>query len=153
MKPLKRIRVLREMSQGELAEASGVSRQVISNIERGASKGYASTYRALAKALDVDMEDLMEGAGQGKVPGPLRRLSAEQRRVILRFVAEKHLPPAVGGDMKWLGEVKRAVAQAGMSDAGFRAWAESVEPNDVRDELLPEEAGELTASQQLEQIK
>lgn len=60
MNRLKRMRVLAEMSQQELANLSGVSRQSVSNLERGVTKGHSSTYRALASALGVDVGDLAE---------------------------------------------------------------------------------------------
>jgi transcriptional regulator with XRE-family HTH domain len=60
MNHLKRARVLADLSQQELAEASGISRQSISNLERGVTRGHASTYRVLASALGVDVGDLIE---------------------------------------------------------------------------------------------
>ena len=48
------------MSQEDLAEAAGLSRQVVSNLERGSSHGYPETWKRLAAALQVSVDDLLE---------------------------------------------------------------------------------------------
>jgi transcriptional regulator with XRE-family HTH domain len=60
LQTLRHIRRERGMSQGELAEAAGLSRQVVSNLERGSSHGYPETWKRLAVALDVTVDDLLE---------------------------------------------------------------------------------------------
>ncbi|MDP9426657.1 MAG: helix-turn-helix domain-containing protein [Actinomycetota bacterium] len=60
MNTLKRIRLLKEFSQGKLAADTGLSRQVISNLERGASRGYPETWKRIAKALDVTVDEILE---------------------------------------------------------------------------------------------
>ena len=56
-----RLRALREehlMTQAELGEAAGVSRDQVSRIERDEVDPRFSTIRKLAKALDVDPREL-----------------------------------------------------------------------------------------------
>jgi len=60
LQTLRHIRRERGMSQGDLAEAAGLSRQVVSNLERGSSHGYPETWKRLAVALDVTVDDLLE---------------------------------------------------------------------------------------------
>lgn len=57
-----RIRVWREhrgMKVGELASAANISHAYLSQIESGKRDGTASTMQAIAKALGVDMEDIL----------------------------------------------------------------------------------------------
>ena len=71
MKRLRRIRLAKEMNQGELAEKAGLSRQVISNLERGASHGTPETWRRLAAVLGVTVDELLEPTDGPKVLAPL----------------------------------------------------------------------------------
>lgn len=48
------------MSQDDLAKATGLSRQVISNLERGASRGYIETWQRISTALGVSVDELLE---------------------------------------------------------------------------------------------
>lgn len=58
---LKRLRGDRGLTQEELAEASGVSRDLISMLERGArTSARLSTVSALAHALDVEVSELVD---------------------------------------------------------------------------------------------
>ena len=61
-------RRLRELSQGDLARAAGVSRQAIGAIEAGRSVPGVSLAIAIARALDTSVEDLF-GAAQAPQPG------------------------------------------------------------------------------------
>ncbi len=74
MNTLKRTRLLKEVSQGKLAADTGLSRQVISNLERGTSRGYPETWRRIAKALDVTVDEILE-APEAEPP---RERSVEQ---------------------------------------------------------------------------
>ncbi len=74
MNTLKRTRLLKEVSQGKLAADTGLSRQVISNLERGASRGYPETWKRIAKALDVTVDEILE-APEAEPP---RERSVEQ---------------------------------------------------------------------------
>jgi len=47
------------LSQNLLAEASGVPQSYISEIEHGLKPGSVATYKALAGALDLDIDDLV----------------------------------------------------------------------------------------------
>lgn len=57
---LKRWRAEREMSQADLAKASGVSREYIARLELGQQDPTLSTMRKLAKALRVTVGKLVE---------------------------------------------------------------------------------------------
>ncbi|KAA5603716.1 helix-turn-helix domain-containing protein [Roseospira marina] len=49
----------RGLSQAALAEKAGVPQSYISTIEGGKKPGSVSTYKALAEALDLDVDDLI----------------------------------------------------------------------------------------------
>ena len=56
------VRVYREhrgLSQTALAKASGLSQTIISGIEAGNRRGTVDNFKALAAALDVDIDDLV----------------------------------------------------------------------------------------------
>jgi transcriptional regulator with XRE-family HTH domain len=57
---LRELRKLRALSQDELAEAAGVGRATISRIERKETGAHGRTLRKLAKALGVDVSELVE---------------------------------------------------------------------------------------------
>jgi transcriptional regulator with XRE-family HTH domain len=62
----RRLRALREehlLTQGELGEAAGVSRDQVSRIERDEVDPRFSTIRKLAKALGVDPRELTKKEG------------------------------------------------------------------------------------------
>lgn len=58
---LKELRDRASLSQMDLAEASGVSRATIADLERGKRPARPSTRRKLAKALGVTPQELGEG--------------------------------------------------------------------------------------------
>jgi XRE family transcriptional regulator, regulator of sulfur utilization len=58
---LRRLRENRLLTQEELGEAAGVSRDQVSRIERDEVDPRFSTIRKLAKALDVDARELTRG--------------------------------------------------------------------------------------------
>jgi len=60
LKTLKRVRHEKGLSQGDLARATGLTRQVISNLERGTSHGHGDTWRRLADGLGVTVDELLE---------------------------------------------------------------------------------------------
>lgn len=105
MKPLKRERVIRDMSQSELARRAGVARQVISNLERGASHGYPETWQKIAAVLGVSVDALLEEPDSPKAPAPQswrERLRALDKETKLEFaLAAKGL--VSGPDVVWLG--------------------------------------------------
>lgn len=57
--PVRVFRDLRGMTQAALAEASGVNRVYIAEIEGGKKAGSAATLKKLAEALHVDLDDLV----------------------------------------------------------------------------------------------
>lgn len=54
------LRVARGLSQEELGEASGVSRVTIGSIERAEHAASVLAYRRLARALEVELSDLLD---------------------------------------------------------------------------------------------
>lgn len=59
-KNMKRIRIQKGISQGDIVRALGVSRAFISNIENGKTNPTLSTIAKLAKALEISIEKLMK---------------------------------------------------------------------------------------------
>jgi len=57
---MKRIRIQKNISQGDIVRSLGVSRAFISNIENGKTNPTLSTIAKLAKALGVSIEKLMK---------------------------------------------------------------------------------------------
>lgn len=57
--PIKVFREYRNISQQELADKIGKSKQYISEIERGNRKGAAKTLKDIAVELRLDLEDLI----------------------------------------------------------------------------------------------
>jgi DNA-binding XRE family transcriptional regulator len=57
--PLRVYRELRGLAQAELARVSGVNRVQIIDIEAGRKTGSVETLRKLARALRVDLDDLV----------------------------------------------------------------------------------------------
>lgn len=58
--PLRVYRDLRGLTQAMLAERARVNRVTVAEIETGRKQGSVATLRALAGALDVTLDDLME---------------------------------------------------------------------------------------------
>ena len=58
--PMRVWRAMRGMSQTDLANAAGVSRQTVSNVERGETRPLLLVREALADALDVPAEYIQE---------------------------------------------------------------------------------------------
>lgn len=56
--PIKVIRKFRGMTQGDLAEASGISRPYLTEIETGRKDGSIRALKSIAGALDVSLEVL-----------------------------------------------------------------------------------------------
>ena len=58
---IKEYRLLRKLTQGELAERAGVTRATICNIENGTQKDVkAGNLKRIAEALGVEMAELIE---------------------------------------------------------------------------------------------
>ncbi len=60
-KNLKRLRERRLLTQAQLGEAAGVNRDQVSRIERDEVEPRFSTIKKLAKALEVEPAELVEG--------------------------------------------------------------------------------------------
>lgn len=56
--PIKVIRKFRGMTQGDLAEAAGISRPYLTEIETGRKDGSIRALKSIAGALDVSLEVL-----------------------------------------------------------------------------------------------
>jgi DNA-binding XRE family transcriptional regulator len=56
--PIKVIRKHRKMTQGDLAEAAGISRPYLTEIETGRKDGSIRSLKSIAGALDVSLEIL-----------------------------------------------------------------------------------------------
>lgn len=84
-KPLRVHRDLRGLTQATLAEKAGVSRVTVAEIETGRKQGSIATLRALARALDVTLDDLTEqlrlvaDSHAGDVKAPMRRKTGRSR--------------------------------------------------------------------------
>ncbi len=59
-KNLKRIRVGKGITQGDIVRALGISRSFVSNIENGKTNPTLSTISKLAKALGVTTDELLK---------------------------------------------------------------------------------------------
>ena len=59
-KNMKRIRVKKKMSQGDIARALDVDRGYISNIENGKKNPTLATIQKLAEALGVSADELLK---------------------------------------------------------------------------------------------
>lgn len=57
-KRIKQLRVLRDMTQEQLAQASKVSISFLGNVERGSKNPTVQTVSKIANALDVTLSDL-----------------------------------------------------------------------------------------------
>jgi transcriptional regulator with XRE-family HTH domain len=112
-----RYRYRRQMTQDELAEASGLSVSAVKSIERGVRTGRLTTLSRLARALGVTTSDLLAPAPGAPVisePGPdalleVRRSLTPPLEVVTAFADDQVLDgePAAHGD-------------------GGRAWAETL---------------------------
>jgi len=82
MKALQRLRAEQQLTLRELEDRSGVSAEAISAIERGTRKPQLLTLGKLARALDVDIEQLAEEQPSPKAsaPTPSQGQHEEERR-------------------------------------------------------------------------
>ncbi|MCA1967933.1 MAG: helix-turn-helix transcriptional regulator [Rhizobium sp.] len=64
--PIRVWRDFRGLSARELAAATGISAAYLSEIETGKKEGSLSVFRQIAKALRLDLDDLVRGEGQPK---------------------------------------------------------------------------------------
>ena len=57
---MKRIRIAKQMTQGDICRKLGVDRAYISNVENGNKNPTLSTITKLAKALGVSVDELLK---------------------------------------------------------------------------------------------
>lgn len=58
---LRDLRIRRALTQEELATAAGIGKNTVNRLERDFTEPRPSTLRKLARALDVDPAELIEG--------------------------------------------------------------------------------------------
>lgn len=58
--PLKVFRTHRGMTQAALAQSAGLNQSMVNHIENGTRKGTVETMSKLAKALDIDLDTLVD---------------------------------------------------------------------------------------------
>jgi transcriptional regulator with XRE-family HTH domain len=75
LEALRHIRTMRGMNQVDLANASGVAQNTISEIELGKRKARPATLKKLADALEVEIVDLMGEAVRPKASRLLEALT------------------------------------------------------------------------------
>jgi transcriptional regulator with XRE-family HTH domain len=96
MRELTRIRQERNLSQQRLADASGVNKATINQIERGRRSPNVETLEKLATALGVEMGDLfpkgqaslLDFAGERREADTAERLIRFGERMVARFDSE-----------------------------------------------------------------
>lgn len=59
--PVKVFREYRDMTQKQLAETLGISAEYVSQIESRKKQGSIDTLKAIAEALSLDLDDLVQG--------------------------------------------------------------------------------------------
>jgi|SRR5829696_7665908 len=109
MRKLVNLRELREraaLSQGELADRAGISKNAVGQLERGDFNPRPATVRRLAQALDVSPEELW--SPKGLVPTSPQQEAKEMKGETRHLTAEEKLS-------KLPGEEQRLIAAA-MSD-------------------------------------
>ena len=77
---IKELRKAAGISQRELADRSGIAKQAISNIERGATLPTLRTLERLAVRLGVPPSEVLRRA-EGQTPATLPGLSAQDREL------------------------------------------------------------------------
>ncbi len=116
---LRDLRALRRMPMEALAERSGVSRSMISLIERGESSPTAAVLDKLARALDVSLASLFEPDPAVAPPSPLA-LAADQPTWTdpASGYLRRHLSPALPSPLRLIEVVFPAGAQVTYDNAG-----------------------------------
>jgi transcriptional regulator with XRE-family HTH domain len=91
LEALKRIRTMRGMNQVDLARASGVAQNTISEIETGRREARPATLAKLAKALKVEIADFFEEASHPKdrAPGSPRGWLRAHNALLLSLTEEE----------------------------------------------------------------
>lgn len=111
---LRRLRAARDLSQAEVAEAAGLSRVGYRNLESGASVPRVETLQALARALQVPVQELVT---------PVRILRKVRFRSLKRLNSREHVLAIVGqrlGDFVELEEMLDERVSAELPQASDR---------------------------------
>ncbi len=88
---LRQIRLIRKMSQNELAEATDLSASFISNIEQGKQAMSVKALIAIALVLDVSTDWLLLGKGrpfvsENEILADLENCSPQEKAIVMEFV-------------------------------------------------------------------
>ena len=88
---LRQIRLIRKMSQNELAEATDLSASFISNIEQGKQAMSVKALIAIAQVLDVSTDWLLLGKGrpfvsENEILADLENCSPREKAIVMEFV-------------------------------------------------------------------
>jgi transcriptional regulator with XRE-family HTH domain len=138
---------MRGMNQIDLAKASGVAQNTISEIELGKREARPATLRKLAGALDVEISDLFEEADRPKLSAPSSHqltfngeLEEERRlrylhpwRAFVHGLARRweKEPPKTSREIAPLYEALTAVVEQGVFDP-----PEQVSPSEAHELML-----------------
>lgn len=106
---IKALRVARNLTQEQLAEMSGLSRDALSRIERGDRSARITTLSQLSGALSVPISSLVSGTSD---PAPARRAAWDDVRAVLSRLEER--------DAKLVAKLVRVLA-AELSSRNKRA--------------------------------
>ena len=82
-KNIKKAREKKELSQEQLAERLSVTRQAVSNWERGKTEPDIEMLQRLSEVLEVSVEELIYGETAQK--GMLRNLSSKTRNISIKI--------------------------------------------------------------------
>lgn len=149
---IQHLRVDRRITRKELAERAGISYPFLSEIEKGTKQPSSKKLGQLARALDLEPENLVEWARQfSQEPGPG---DPELSRMLADLPTSRLGPPQAGdqppptsqaipdaGDHELLQEEIRALV-ASLVDDTLRIWSRDVLPL-----LVERELARITADQ------
>ena len=119
---LRRHRKNRNLTLEDLAELSGVSKSMLSQIERGRANPTLAVLWSLTRALKLDFADLLQGAAEHLEDETIEITSDAHTPEIrsadglcrLRILS----PPRLAGDVEWY---KLEIAPSGMLDSASHA--------------------------------
>jgi transcriptional regulator with XRE-family HTH domain len=111
LEAVRRIRTMRGMNQVDLAKASGVAQNTISEIELGKREARPGTLKKLADALDVEIADLFEddhplGAAPPSPQPTLNGALEEERREALEILFDNLRIHLTGPADRWIHEAE-----------------------------------------------
>jgi transcriptional regulator with XRE-family HTH domain len=89
---IKRFRKLRGLTQERLAEKANISRSYLADVERDRYNPSVDTLKAIAEALDVSVDDILESAGEKTL---FRGTEQKDTDNAYDYTKDKDIPPAV----------------------------------------------------------